>query len=82
MSGMTEEQKAARAHAIAKSKADDRFARAVQKSSWKTMGRYATERLGKSPGMLTHYRQGANPVPDDVRDKIWDDFKLRIGRSS
>jgi hypothetical protein len=80
--GMNSVQAADRAQAISKAKAGkDPFLRAVSKSKWRSMNRYARQRLKKSPGMLTAYRQGTYPVPDDIQSKIFEDFGLRIGRS-
>lgn len=80
--GMTSVQAADRAQAISKAKAGkDEFLKAVSKSKWRSMNRYARQRLKKSPGMLTAYRQGTYPVPQDIQAKIFEDFGMRIGRS-
>lgn len=80
--GMTSVQAAERAQAISKAKAGkDPFLVAVSASKWRSMNRYARKRLGKSPGMLTAYRQGTYPVPPEIAAKVWEDFRLKIGRS-
>lgn len=81
---MTDAQKADRALAIGKARtrgSKDRLQQSIQKSVWKTHNRYARERLGISPGMLTGYKNSSYPVPSRIADLIRLDFGLSIGRS-
>lgn len=83
VSGMTAEQKADRAGAIARARTRgtrDPLQKAIQRSDWRTHNRYARERLGISPAMLTRYKAGDYPVPARIRDLIRLDFALSIGK--
>lgn len=79
--GMTPEQRMSRAQAISQAKAKrtkDKFLKAVSKSQWKSANRYARERLGISPGMLTGYKDGEYAVPEAINTKIEADFEMRL----
>jgi hypothetical protein len=79
LKGMTPGQMDKRARAIAGAHADkskDPFLKALKKSDWRSMNRYATERLGISPASLTLYRQGKHPVPPAIAKQVKDDLGL------
>jgi hypothetical protein len=77
--GMTPGQIDRRARAIAGAHADktkDRFLQALKKSEWRSMNRYARDRLGISPAALTLYRQGVHPVPPAIAALVKADLGL------
>ena len=77
--GMTPGQMDRRARAIAGAHADktkDRFLQAIKKSEWRSMNRYARDRLGISPAGLTLYRQGVHPVPPAIAARVKEDLGL------
>lgn len=82
---MTAAQKADRALAISEARTrgqdEDSLQAKIQASEWKTHNRYARERLGISPGMLTRYKAGDYPVPRNIQDLIRLDFGIRIGKA-
>jgi hypothetical protein len=79
LKGMTPGQIDKRARAIAGAHADkskDPFLKALKKTEWRSMNRYARERLGISPAALTLYRQGKHPVPPAVAKQVKEDLGL------
>lgn len=74
--GMTESQLMKRGAAIAAAAAEtgDELQRAVVKSRWKSLARYARDRLQISPGSLTGYRLKKRACPRRVADLVLKDL--------